>query len=143
VRAWLTWALAAGCSSGPDCRIETVIADRIGKTAVSDCGSVAVDAADADFQTAHDCAAAAIAASESFTVEWEIDSLDGHASGAYIGLADATGYTTFALSFHDPHPSTTTERCARLVDLGDCGLLHTSLCMACTQGHPDATCPKQ
>jgi hypothetical protein len=145
VREWIASLLLAACGGGePDCRIETVIAQRVGMTAVTDCGSVAVTAGDPDFQAAHDCMTAAIAASEPFIVVWEIQGLDGQAAGAYLGLADPD-FTTYALSFHADghghHTNTTTERCARLVDLGDCGFLHSSLCMACTQGHPEDACP--
>lgn len=146
MREWIASLLLAGCGgSEPDCRIETVIAEQVGMTAVTDCGSVAVTAEDPDFLAAHDCVTTAVAASAPFTVVWELQGLDGQAAGAYVGLADTAGFTTFALSFHADahghHTNTTTERCARLVDLGDCGFLHSSLCMACTQGHPEDACP--
>ena len=146
--AWLACACGGGAATSdanvidafvPDgtCRIENVIARDVAGASLTDCGHLAIGA---DPTTARTCALSSASSHTPFIVLWDAPGADSRIASAYVGLADASGWSLVYYDYDgDPgggggenHPSTVTWTCASLDDLGDCGADRArTLCLAC------------
>ncbi len=145
-------ALVVATSSCSDDDESCLIEDRLAALADTDatnCGVVAADADDAEFNAAHDCVATALANQQTFKVQWDLQGIDSRVSRALIGKAAGPGLQFQLLSFDgDPgggggvgNPHTTTFLCSNLIDEGQCGDMRTSLCFDCVNSSITDECP--
>jgi hypothetical protein len=130
----------------PACVIEHVVEVASAGTTPRDCGHLPIGTIDGPFVVAHDCVVAAAAAHEDFVVLWDIQGVDSRVANAYLGRTTSAGWAITAFFYDDfgtpePRPSTTTSTCAQLDDLGACGQVQRSLCLACADQNTIATCP--
>ncbi|MCE9574891.1 MAG: hypothetical protein K8W52_17205 [Deltaproteobacteria bacterium] len=130
------------------CWIDTVIATELAGVTPLDCGHLDIGSDDARFIAAHDCAVAAHAAHAPFLVRWEIQGIDSHVVGAYLGRPKGGTWTITSFGYDSYAPGgairarTGSDTCADLVDRGACGIdLHQTLCLECAAPIASTYCP--